>query len=40
MNATKTNNPDFGHSTQQTSTISNGFSTVQNAVLNLLKTVT
>lgn len=37
MNITSNNNHS---STQQTSTISNGFTPVQNAVLNLLKTVT
>ncbi|CAF1017965.1 unnamed protein product [Rotaria sp. Silwood1] len=41
MNMTKTSNNAGGNQhTQQTSTISNGFTPVQNAVLNLLKTVT
>lgn len=41
MNTITTNNNNNNHSnTQQPSTISNGFSPVQNAVLNLLKTVT
>lgn len=35
---TTTNN--YGGNTQQPSTVSNGFTPVQNAVLNLLKTVT
>lgn len=39
MNTTKTN-LGGGHQSQQTSITSNGFTPVQNAVLNLLKTVT
>ena len=40
MNMTTNSNFGVGHSSQQTSTTSNGFTPVQNAVLNLLKTVT
>ena len=37
---TTNNNLALGNYIQQTSAISNGFTPVQNAVLNLLKTVT
>ena len=39
-NNNNNNNNLGGYQSQQTSTISNGFTPVQNAVLNLLKTVT